>query len=63
MPSGEPLLVGPVDVTTTHGPEATAEGEDRVRGRDGELTLIGEHLDRLLSGVGTVVVIEGFRRS
>jgi len=59
VPPGEPLLVGPVDVTTTHGPDATAEGEDRVRGRDGELTLIGEHLDRLLSGVGTVVVIEG----
>ena len=31
----------------------------RVRGRDAELTVIGSHLDRLLSGVGTVVVLEG----
>ena len=30
-----------------------------VRGRDGELTALGQHLDRLLSGVGTVVLIEG----
>jgi DNA-binding CsgD family transcriptional regulator len=46
---GEPLLVDP----------PVPRLEDRVRGRDAELTLIGEHLDRLLSGVGTVVVIEG----
>jgi DNA-binding CsgD family transcriptional regulator len=31
----------------------------RLRGRDTELTVIGSHLDRLLSGVGTVVVLEG----
>src|SRR6476659_6193922 len=38
---------------------ARAEPASRVRGRDGELTALGEHLDRLLSGVGTVVLIEG----
>jgi len=40
---------------------AVARGEpaSRVRGRDGELTALGEHLDRLFSGVGTVVLIEG----
>jgi len=30
-----------------------------VRGRDGELTALGAHLDRLLSGEGTVALIEG----
>ncbi len=30
-----------------------------VRGRDAELTLFGQHLDQLLSGTGTVVVVEG----
>src|SRR6202790_4757872 len=30
-----------------------------VRGRDTELTTLGQHLDRLLSGVGTVVLMEG----
>ncbi|MGH7877318.1 MAG: ATP-binding protein [Candidatus Dormibacteraceae bacterium] len=30
-----------------------------VRGRDAELTVLGQHLDRLLSGVGTVVLVEG----
>ncbi len=30
-----------------------------VRGRDAELTVLGQHLDQLLSGVGTVVVVEG----
>src|ERR1700677_3064914 len=30
-----------------------------VRGRDAELTLLGQHLDQLLSGVGTVVLVEG----
>ena len=58
MVPGEPLLVDP-PVNTAHRPGVTAEGKERVRGRDGELTLIGEHLGRLLSGVGTVVVIEG----
>ena len=38
---------------------ARAEPAPRVRGREGELTALGGHLDRLLSGVGTVVVIEG----
>src|SRR5437870_2087110 len=38
---------------------ARAEPAPRVRGRDGELTALGEHLDRLLSGAGTVVLIEG----
>ena len=30
-----------------------------VRGRDIELTALGKHLDQLLSGVGTVVLVEG----
>ena len=30
-----------------------------VRGRDAELTLLGQHLDQLLSGFGSVVVVEG----
>ena len=42
-----------------HIPGATVELEPHLRGRESELTAIGEHLDRLLSGAGTVVVIEG----
>ncbi|HEX4219987.1 MAG TPA: AAA family ATPase [Acidimicrobiales bacterium] len=30
-----------------------------VRGRGPELTILGQHLDRLLSGVGTVLLVEG----
>ena len=30
-----------------------------VRGRDPELTVLGQHLEHLLSGVGTVVLVEG----
>ena len=30
-----------------------------VRGRDGELTALGQHLDQLLSGIGSVVLVEG----
>jgi DNA-binding CsgD family transcriptional regulator len=30
-----------------------------LRGRDGELTILGQHLDQLLSGIGTVVLVEG----
>ncbi len=30
-----------------------------VRGRDAELTVLGQHLDQLLSGVGSVVLVEG----
>jgi DNA-binding CsgD family transcriptional regulator len=30
-----------------------------VRGRDTEVTILGQHLDQLLSGVGTVIVVEG----
>jgi DNA-binding CsgD family transcriptional regulator len=30
-----------------------------VRGRDPELTVLGQHLDQLLSGIGTVVLVEG----
>ena len=33
--------------------------KDTVRGRDAELTVLGEQLDQLLSGVGTVVLVEG----
>ncbi len=32
---------------------------ETVRGRDAELTVLGQHLDELLSGVGTVVLVEG----
>ena len=30
-----------------------------VRGRDAELTVLGQHLDQLLSGIGTVALVEG----
>jgi DNA-binding CsgD family transcriptional regulator len=30
-----------------------------VRGRDAELTVLGQHLDQMLSGAGTVVLVEG----
>src|SRR5580693_645955 len=30
-----------------------------VRGRDAELTVLGQHLDRVLSGIGSVVLVEG----
>jgi predicted ATPase len=30
-----------------------------VRGRDAELTVLGQHLDQILSGVGAVVLVEG----
>ena len=30
-----------------------------VRGRDAELTVLGQHLDQLLSGIGSVVLVEG----
>ena len=30
-----------------------------LRGHDAELTVLGQHLDQLLSGVGTVVVVDG----
>ena len=33
--------------------------KEAVRGRDTELTVLGQHLDQLLSGVGSVVLIEG----
>ena len=36
-----------------------AEPTQPVRGRDIELTALSEHLDRLLSGVGTVVLVQG----
>jgi DNA-binding CsgD family transcriptional regulator len=32
---------------------------ETVRGRDPELTVLGQQLDQLLSGVGTVVLVEG----
>jgi DNA-binding CsgD family transcriptional regulator len=39
---------------------APQSGSDQaVRGRDAELTVLGRHLDQLLSGVGTVVLVEG----
>ena len=38
--------------------KASAPGE-AVRGRDAELTVLGQQLDQLLSGVGTVVLVEG----
>jgi DNA-binding CsgD family transcriptional regulator len=30
-----------------------------VRGRDAELTVLGQHLDQILSGIGSVVLVEG----
>jgi DNA-binding CsgD family transcriptional regulator len=30
-----------------------------VRGRNAELTVLGQHLDRVLSGIGSVVLVEG----
>jgi len=57
--AGEPLLVGPSKVTTTPSLGPTAGWQDRVRGREAELTVLGGHLDRLLAGVGTAAVIEG----
>src|SRR5580658_10631473 len=30
-----------------------------VRGRDAELTVLGQHLDQVLSGIGSVVLVEG----
>jgi DNA-binding CsgD family transcriptional regulator len=36
-----------------------AEPTQPVRGRDIELTALGKHLDQLLSGVGTVVLVAG----
>src|ERR1700688_392452 len=30
-----------------------------VRGRDAELAVLGQHLDQLLSGIGSVVLVEG----
>jgi len=38
--------------------KASAPNE-AVRGRDTELTVLGQQLDQLLSGVGTVVLVEG----
>ena len=39
--------------STEHTPLQT------VRGRDAELTVLGQHLDRVLSGIGSVVLVEG----
>ena len=47
------LVAQPVVRATESAPALT------VRGRDGELTVLGQHLDQLLSGVGTVVLVEG----
>ncbi len=35
------------------------EPRQPVRGRDDDLATIGRHLDRLLSGIGWVIVVEG----
>jgi DNA-binding CsgD family transcriptional regulator len=35
------------------------ESSQPVRGRDAELTALGGHLDKLLSGIGTVALVEG----
>ncbi len=42
---------------TPHGTER-APGP-AVRGREAELTVLGQHLDQLLSGIGAVVLVEG----
>src|ERR1700730_13788073 len=36
-----------------------SEPRQPVRGRDDDLATIGRHLDRLLSGIGWVIVVEG----
>ena len=40
-------------------PAVASRPSSHLRGRDAVLVTIGEHLDKLLSGVGTVLVIEG----
>src|ERR1700736_3162876 len=49
---GEPL-VAPTNVRAKAG-----EPRQPVRGRDDDLATIGRHLDRLLSGIGWVIVVE-----
>jgi hypothetical protein len=45
---------------TRHGEDATrGESSLPLRGRNQMLTTIGSQLDRLLSGAGTVLVVEG----
>ncbi len=52
--STEELLVAPqMDRAKERAPISS------VRGRDAELTVLGQHLDRVLSGVGSVVLVEG----
>lgn len=46
-------MAAPTVRTTESAPIQT------VRGRDPELTVLGQHLDQLLSGIGTVVLVEG----
>ncbi|MGH9287232.1 MAG: helix-turn-helix transcriptional regulator [Acidimicrobiales bacterium] len=43
----------------TEAASTTVETIQPIRGRDGELTAVGEQLDRLLAGEGAVLVIEG----
>jgi DNA-binding CsgD family transcriptional regulator len=40
-------------------PGKAGEPSQPVRGRDVELTALGKHLDQLLSGIGTVALVEG----
>ena len=43
-----------------HTPRATGRAPAQtVRGREAELTVLGQHLDQLLSGIGSVVLVEG----
>ena len=38
---------------------ADSDSLQTVRGRDAELAVLGQHLDQLLSGIGSVVLVEG----
>ena len=52
--------VNPIGFTEpTEAASTTVETIEPIRGRDGELTAVGEQLDRLLAGEGAVLVIEG----
>ncbi|MFZ0178887.1 MAG: ATP-binding protein, partial [Candidatus Dormiibacterota bacterium] len=40
-------------------PAQVRDNSQPVRGRDAQLVALAEHLDQVLSGVGTVVIVEG----
>src|ERR1700724_929190 len=54
-------IAGP-RVAEPQGVRAVDEPGHPVRGRDAALTAVGQHLDRLLAGEGSVIVGEGAAR-